>query len=182
LYAAVAVRRLLQVLPSPWSTAAAVVTVTFLIVFTFRTDALILTFAEDEDLYSQLSRLADKLPAGVPVVAHGRKFWLTPLYLTFDRLVVPMDLNSADGQRALRAWSAQRAAAHEPVYVLSEVDETAQAPEPDDVTVARLISEPSIERLPERTLVVKARFRVAKILNPELIVLPPPAYEHTDHH
>lgn len=182
LYATVAVRRLLQTLPSHWSTAAAIATVTFLVAFTVRTDALILTFAEDEGLYAQLSRLADKLPAGVPIVAHGHKFWLTPLYLAFDRLVVPMDLNSADGQRALRAWSAQRAAAHEPVYVLSEVDENVQAPDPNDVIVSRLTTEPSIGRLPEHTIIVKARFRVAKLPKPELIVLPPPAYEHTDHH
>lgn len=181
LYATVAARTLLQRVPSHWSAAAAVATVTFLVVFTGRADQLILTFAENQGLYTQLERLADKLPAGVPIVTHGRKIWLTPLYLAFDRPVIPIDLTSADGQEAWRTWSARRAAAHQPVYVLTEIDEKSQALTPDDAMLSRLITEPAISRLPERAIIIKAVFKVTKLPRPELMVLPPPAHQHTNH-
>jgi hypothetical protein len=180
LYAAFAAQSLLERLPSRWSRAAAVLLVTFLVAFTVHADRLIATFAEDQGLFNQLERLAQRLPAGVPIITYAHKSWVTPLYVAFDRQVIPLDLASADGQQAWRTWSARCAAAHQPAYLLSQIDPKAMAASPDDVTLSRSITEPSINRLPRSYLTIRATLRLAAVDEPDRIVLPPPAHQHAD--
>jgi hypothetical protein len=180
LYATIAAKALLQRLPSWWSRGAAALMVLFLVAFTVQTDRLILAFAEDRGLFDQLDHLAQRLPAGVPIIMHGHKSWVTPLYVAFDRRVIPLDLASADGQQAWKTWSARCAAAHQPVYLLSEIDEKALPVSRDDVTLSRSITEPSINRLPQKLLTIHATFRFAAVDDPQRIVLPPPAHQRAD--
>ena len=177
LYAAFAARALLERLPSRWSRAAAALLVTFLVAFTVHADRLIVTFAEDQGLFDQLERLAQRLPAGVPIIMYGHKSWVTPLYVAFDRQVIPLDLASVDGQQAWKTWSARCAAAHQPAYLLSQIDPNVMAASPDDVTLRRAITEPSINRLPRNYLTIRATFRLPAVDEPRRVVLPPPTHQ-----
>jgi hypothetical protein len=160
LYAAVAAKALLERLPSPWSLATAALALLFLVGLTAYKDRLILTFAEDRDLFKQFEQLAQRLPAGVPIIAHGHKSWLTPLYLAFDRQVIPLDLGSAPGKRAWKSWIAHCEAVRQPVHMLLEIDEREQLTAGDDVDLSRSITEPTIGRLPEQVLTIKTTFRI----------------------
>lgn len=85
----------------------------FLIGFIARSNALIYNFAEHKGQYEQMRALAAQLPEDEVVLALvGRRelrTWPTPLYLAFDRTVVPLNLSSEPGRRAFGAWVSTQA-------------------------------------------------------------------------
>ena len=173
LYAAYAAHGVLRRLSPRWAAAAAAIMSVFLVGFTVHADRLILTFAEDAGLFSQLESLAQKLPAGAPIIMHAHKSWETPLYVAFDRQVIPLDLTSAVGERTFQAWAAYRAADHQPIYILSEIEDGVQPPIPTDVTLSRVITEPTVGRLPEKVLAIRTTVRLVRTNDPHGVLLPP---------
>lgn len=85
----------------------------FLVGFTARSNALIYNFADHEGQYEQMRAFAAKLPEDEVVLALvGRRevrTWPTPLYLAFDRKVVPLNMGSESGRRAFDAWVSRQA-------------------------------------------------------------------------
>src|SRR5262249_28735728 len=121
---------------------------------------LFVVLAEDDGYFGQVGRLAALLPPDDVILARGWTEWITPLYLSFDRRVVPLNLDTGSKGRALlKAWVAQRSAERKPVYLAIEglVDLSGFQVRPlGDVMISRVFSEPTMTPLP-RTVVTKNR-------------------------
>ena len=160
LCAALAAHWLLAKLPDAASLAAALVAAVALAGFTLWADRLILTFAESGGYFAQIERLASKLPRDEVIPARGFTEWLTPLYIAFDRRVVPLNLDPGSaGRAAFQNWVARRTAQGKTVYLLVEgpLDFGGfQARKLDEVVITREFSEPTVDPLP-KTLVTKER-------------------------
>ena len=127
----------------------------FLTLFTLNAGQLIFTFAEYRGYFRQIEELARKLPTDQVVLTHGYKTWVTPLYVAFDRKVVPLDLNSDKGHNVKEEWVARQARHEEPVYTLVEVDQ--RSPNSAKVAEVQLLcsyTEPTTNPLPQRILTV----------------------------
>lgn len=139
---------------SPWSFAAGGVGLVLLAAFTVRADALILSFAEDKGYFAQLQQLAEKLPRDQVILARGFTSWITPLWVAFDRHVIPLNLDArAKGRAALDAWVARQAARHKPAYLLCEgpVDLTGfQTRQLETVLISRVHTESTTTPLPKK--------------------------------
>ncbi|MFI5364862.1 MAG: ArnT family glycosyltransferase [Candidatus Binatia bacterium] len=163
---------MLDRIPKPWSIAAAALALLFLLWFTIGANALILTFAEDKGYFAQLEQLADKLPRDELIVAHGDRAWTGPLYIAFDRKVVPLNLNHSKGAQAWKTWVAAQASQHRPVYLLIEADVSgSQADKVDEVVLSRSFSEPTVNPLPRRILTQQTRIELYKITQQSQIYL-----------
>lgn len=95
----------------------------FLLIFLIRADALLFTFAENKGLFEQLQQLAKSLPRGEIILAHdagGWAAWTTPLYVAFDRQVVPLNVHTDEGKKAFDTWVTRQVAQQKPVYFLYE--------------------------------------------------------------
>lgn len=142
-------------LPRRWSYAVSALVLVGLGVFTIRADALIVTFAEYKGYFAQVKKLAEKLPEGevlLLLASEDSGTWATPVYVAFDRKVVPLHSGS-DGSRAvLERWISTRAAQGRPVYVLSEGDLRFSAAhrQLERVTLTWARSEATMRPLPER--------------------------------
>jgi hypothetical protein len=87
-------------------------------------------FTENKGYWAQLKDLAERLPEGELVLAPGTLLdVLSPLYLSFGRRVVPLDLGSPDGKQILESWMAARANEGRPTYLLCEESPELTAPE-----------------------------------------------------
>jgi hypothetical protein len=135
----------------------------FLTLFTLNAGQLIFTFAEYGGYYRQIEELARKLPADQVVLTHGYKTWVMPLYVAFDRHVVPLDLNSDPGHNVKEAWVARQAHHQLPVYTLVEVDN--RSPNTAKVAEAQLSSsytQPTTSPLPQRIITVLRQVELYK--------------------
>lgn len=151
-------------LPLGWQYGAAAVLLLFLVGFTARADSLIVAFAEDEGLYAQLQRMAAQLPSDAPILAHGYKTWVAPLYVAFDHRIIPIDLYSASGRKVWDTWAAAQAAKHEPAYLLAEVDP--DNPQPNvaaQFTLSRVFTEPTCEPLPRKLMTEQTTIDLYKV-------------------
>lgn len=85
----------------------------FLCVFTARSNALIYNFAEHKGQYKQMQALAAKVPEDEVVLAlvgrWERRTWPAPLYLAFDRKVIPINMSTERGRRAFNVWLSKQA-------------------------------------------------------------------------
>ncbi len=174
LCATLGVRGLLAALPRPWSSAAGAAIVLFLSAFTLQADKLILTFAEDSGYFAQLEELAQRLPPGEPIVTHGHKTWVAPLYVSFDRQVIPVDLTTAGGQEAWKAWASRQASHRRLAYLLTEVGSESSAPGTEATLLTRSISAPVVSPLPQKVLTLQTKVKLYTVTDPGAIVLPPP--------
>jgi hypothetical protein len=118
--AALAARWTLDRIPAPWSRALPAAALLFLAGFTIRADSLIIAFAENRGYYRQLEEMAEKLPAGEVIPAQGFTTWLTPLYVAFDRRVVPLNLGKPEAAQAVRTWLERQQRENEPVHRIAE--------------------------------------------------------------
>jgi len=124
LFAAVGMQAVLVRLGRPWSPLVAAVTLVFLSVWTIQAGSLIFTFTEDAGYYRQLQELAEKLPADEWIVVVGHAEWVTPLYVAFDRKLVPLGV-STKSKAAMRNWLSQQGRLGHGAYLLfEERDET----------------------------------------------------------
>lgn len=104
-----------------WSTAFQVLLVLFLAAFTVRADSLILELAENRGYYARLEELSTMLPSNEPVVvpwSPSSLVWYTPLYVAFDRRVVPIRFETNEGKAAIGAWVARQLERQQPAIML----------------------------------------------------------------
>ncbi len=125
----------------------------YLCLFTVRTDALIYRFQENQGYSAQFKELADKLPSDRPIVATGQSRWWTPLYLVFDRQVIPLNVRNRQGKRALIRLIAEREQKDRPVLLLA--DRQLSLPglrvvKVDTITLSRSYTEWTPRPLPQR--------------------------------
>jgi hypothetical protein len=167
--AALGARWTIEKLPAPWSSAAAAAALLFLLAFTVHADRLILTFAENRGYYRQLEQIAEKVPAGEVVLAQGFTTWLSPLYVAFDRRVIPLNLAKPAAREALLVWLQGQQRDDRPVFLLAEQGRFGDATTgtlagfPDvryetiaEFDVARTFTESTVRPLP-REIVTKRR-------------------------
>ena len=119
LFAAAGAWRLLDALAPPWSLVVAVLVLSFLGVFLIRAGDLMFLFAEGKGVYARLRRLAEKLPRGELILANVSHELLTPLYIAFDRPVVPLKVTTDVGQEVFAQWARTRADEGKPFYFLA---------------------------------------------------------------
>ncbi len=147
--------RLLRELPPRWVSPAAQAIVIFLSVLTLRVDALILPFAENKGYFNQLRDLSKKLPKEALILANGGAEWVDPLYLSFDRRVVPTNLGTETGRNVLKSWVRQQVKRQQGAYLLHEGSFTVpglQKLRIDDAVLSRSFSEATPEPLPKRVV------------------------------
>jgi len=138
-----------------------------LAIFIARADALIVAFAEDAGYFAQLERLAARVPPDEVVLARGFTEWITPLYLTFDRRVVPLNLDpTGKGRIALRAWIERQTAQGKPTYLLLEgsTDLSGYTLRPlYEQTLTRVFTEPTIDPLPKKIVSKQRTVRLYEV-------------------
>lgn len=102
------------------STVLAIVVV-YLIFFTIKTNKLILFFSENKGSFSQFIIFAEKLSANTLILSKGgpaSHSWIAPLYMAFDRKVVPLNFDVRHGAFALYRYSANQSKEQRPAYIL----------------------------------------------------------------
>ncbi len=119
-FATIGAQWILSCLPRGWSAIVASCLLTFLLVFTVEATGLILVFSESKGYFAQLDKMAEELPRGDLILAHGSPSWVAPLYIAFERQVVHINLDSDKGRYAFNQWIARRIAENKPVYLLYE--------------------------------------------------------------
>jgi hypothetical protein len=158
---------LLAQLPERWSTAVGALVVVSLCGFTAWSNRLIAVFTENAGYYSQIHQLADKLPRDQLIVARGFTEFLTPLYIAFDRHVVPLNLDAGSKARdALYAWVAKQSSEHKPAYLLLEGQADLrglQVRQLYETVVTRTYSEPTVNPLPTKTISRQRRVRLYEV-------------------
>jgi len=149
------------VLPITAATAAA------LAAFTVWADRLILTFSESRGYFTQIQQLASKLPPDQVIVARGFTEWVTPLYVAFDRRVVPLNLDpNGKGRRAFQQWVARETAQGRTVHLVVEGSTDLrglQARLLDQVVITRVFSEPTMDPLPQQVISKQRPVRIYEI-------------------
>jgi hypothetical protein len=120
LFASIGTLKTLNLFPKKLSVIASVIILGFLAFFTIKSDKLIFTFTEQQGVFLQLKELSEKLPDDTPVIAHGNFGWIMPLYLTFQKPVILVDLNSKEGGKVFNDWISYQASKHKPVFLLYE--------------------------------------------------------------
>jgi hypothetical protein len=164
LYAAAAAREATRRLGSPWARGAEGVALIFLGMFTYRAGQLIFMFAEDSGFFVQLQELARKLPADQVVVTHGYKTWVMPLYVAFDRKVVPVDLNTEPARKAKEEWVGRQTQRQLPAYLLVEVNEGSANPlKVGEAELRRSYTQPTTDPLPRKIITMSQRMELYKV-------------------
>lgn len=160
LCAALATRWLLGKLPDTASLIAAAGAALALAGFTLWADRLFLTFAESGGYFAQVERLARKLPRDEVILARGFTEWITPLYVAFDRHVVPLNLDAGSaGRGAFQTWITQQTTQGKKTYLLVEGATDLhgiQHRKLDDFVITREFTEPTVNPLPQK-LITKQR-------------------------
>ena len=160
LCAALGVHWVLARLPDGWAQTAGALVVLYLVAFTAYADRLILTFAEDKGYFAQIERLAQLAPRDELILARGQTEWITPLYVSFGRRVVPLNLDpGSKGRAAFQTWVAGQTAQGKKVHLLLEGSADLggyQARKLNEVVITRVFTEPTVDPLPKK-LVTKQR-------------------------
>ncbi|MGH3056395.1 MAG: hypothetical protein ACRDL7_15580, partial [Gaiellaceae bacterium] len=135
--------------------------------FTLWADRLILTFAEDGGYYAQVEHLARKLPPNELILTRGFTEWVTPLYMAFDRHVVPLNLDpGAAGRAAFLKWVGKETAQGKKLYFLLEGPADLRGltmRKLDDVVITRVFTEPTINPLPTKLITKQRRIGIYEI-------------------
>lgn len=165
-FAGIGVRWILERFPVRWSVATSVLVLSFLGAFTLRADAVLFTFPEYKGYFAQLRKLAAKLPKGTPILTHGHPEWATPLFLAFDRQLIPILMNSDNARKASASLIPLQLAEHEPVYLLYEgnLDLTGlQYSKVDEVNLSYSHIEQVVNPLPRRAVEKRSLINIVRI-------------------
>lgn len=166
-YAALGTWSAVNRLPGKLSQFVSAFIVMFLFVFLVRADAPIVDFSEDKGLFLQLQRLAEKLPNNEPILVYGSfPTWTLPLYVAFERRVIPVDFSSEEKREDLRKWIADRTAKQKAMYLLSEDSlglRGLNSIQEDEVVITRIYSERVVYPLPRRVVRDQTKIRLYKI-------------------
>lgn len=117
-FAAIAGARGLDPLPQVWRDAMTAALLISLTGFNIRRGAPFWWRSEDKGTWDQLRSLAGLVPPDEPVFATGRPEWMTPLYVSFDRRIVPLNLEQDAGWELLALGVADEARRGKPAYLL----------------------------------------------------------------
>lgn len=118
LFAAVGAAAVSDRLPSRWRLGVSSVALAYLAFFTAGANRLTYNFTEHDGHFEQVRRFADTLPEREPILAFGRPVWWEPLYVAFDRVVIPIKPPEGAQMRALARWIGERSRQGKPVYLL----------------------------------------------------------------
>ena len=165
-FAGIGVRWIMERFPVRWSVATSVLVLSFLGAFTLRADAVLFTFPEYKGYFAQLRKLAAKLPKGTPILTHGHPEWATPLFLAFDRQVIPILMNSDNAKNASASLIPLQLAEHKPVYLLYEggLDLTGlQYTRVDEVNLSYSHIEQVVNPLPRRVVEKRSAINIVSI-------------------
>jgi hypothetical protein len=167
LCAALGIRALTATLPQRWAMATSAGALIYLCGFTAWAGRLILTFAEDRGYFAQVEQLARQLPTNEVILARGFTEWLTPLYISFDRKVIPLNLDrGAKGRDALNAWVSKQVAAGKPVRLLLEGPADLQGFQVrplGEFVLTRSFTEPTVDPLPKKIVTQPFRIQLVEI-------------------
>lgn len=117
-FAAVAGARGLDLVPQVWQGTATGALLVSLIGFSAWRGAPFWWRSEDVGTWAQLRSLAELVPPDDLIFATGRPEWMTPLYVAFDRRVVPLDLDQDAGWELLARGVADQIRRGKPAYLL----------------------------------------------------------------
>jgi hypothetical protein len=167
LCAALAAHWLISKVPAGASVAVAGLTAVALAGFTLWADRLILTSAESSGYFAQIEALARKLPRDELILARGFTEWITPLYVAFDRHVVPLNLDpNSPGRAAFQTWIAKQTAQGKKTYLLIEGATDLrgiQHRKLDDFVITREFTEPTVNPLPQKLVTKQRRIELYEI-------------------
>jgi hypothetical protein len=119
-FAAVACFWILGRLPEPWPVVGATVLLGCAGAFAIRAGDVLLLFAERNGVYAQIAAIASKIPGNEIILANVSPDLLTPLCISFDKKIVPVDLTSEEGQAIFDAWARSRIEVGKPAYLLQQ--------------------------------------------------------------
>ena len=122
-FAAFGIWYVMEKIPKTLSKAVSILILVILTLFTVKSDALIFNFAENRGSFQQIQQLAHHLPQDEIILSDRGVYlppWETPLYISFDRKIVPVDLNFKSGIYVAKSWFAKVTAENRPFYLLDE--------------------------------------------------------------
>lgn len=138
-----------------------------LTIFIYKADRPILFFQENKDSYLKFRKFAEKLPENELILANGLHSWITPLYLSFNRKVIPLDFSIRYGAFALYRYAADRLKMGKEVFLL--LDEPISIPgielvNTDKIVLKRKYIEDTINPLPRKVVLEEKEIKLYKIV------------------
>jgi hypothetical protein len=151
-FAAMAGARGLDQLAGAWRDWALPATLTGLMGFTVRVGAPFWRWAENHGAFEQIQSLAELVPPCDLVFAAGNPDWMTPLYVAFDRRLIPFALDTDEGWDLLARWITDQVRQGKPAYVLCEPGRffPPHARDVGRVTLSRRFLEATFHPVPHR--------------------------------
>ncbi|MCM8804333.1 MAG: glycosyltransferase family 39 protein [Candidatus Omnitrophica bacterium] len=136
-------------------------------IFIYKANGLILFFQENKDSYLQFKEFSEKLPKDELILANGLHSWITPLYLSFDRKVVPLDFSIREGAFALYRYTAKKLKTGKEVFLL--LDEHINIPgldlkHIDKIILKRKYIEDTVNPLPKKIISEEREIKIYKIM------------------
>lgn len=160
---------IISMIPRRWSVAVCALVLAFLAMFTVRATTPILTVTENSDSFSQIEHLANRLPHDALILAHGSTAWMVPLFLVFDRKIIPIDLNTRDSAATVRRWLASQPTdqTHQMhLYLLSEENIRmvgTQGQKLGELVLARSNIESTVKPLPQKIVSQQTTINIYRI-------------------
>jgi len=152
-----------------WFVVASISIFVLISTFILEANATIVTFAENHGYFIQLQQLSEKLPENKLILANGSTTWLTPLYIAFDRKVIPINLSNSKNITALNSWVLEQLNQQKPVYLLNE-DQLGrfrtigwQSSKLDEIVLSRSFIESTVKPLPKKILAEQKIISLYKI-------------------
>lgn len=118
LFAVYAVSRMLTRLPSAYAKLGYGLILLFFVSIFARTDFRLFGVTEYKGIYHQLASLAAKLPEDALILVDGPPLWVTPLYVAFNKKVIPIELTTEAGAATLSSWMDLNRTKEKPIYIL----------------------------------------------------------------
>ena len=174
-FAAVACDRGLDV-PEASRSAALVAVFVALVGFAAWKGAAFWWRSEDSGAWDQIKALAELVPLDDLVFAAGRPEWMTPLYVAFDRRIVPLDLDQDLGWELLARGVAEQIRRGKSAYLLYDkaLFFSSQPREVGRVNIFRRFLENTAQPVPSRFTDVHVTVVLAAITDS----LEPPKLHH----
>jgi hypothetical protein len=128
-------------------------------IFLFQANAFLLVRSEHNGYYEQLKRIADKIPDNELVISDDASVWATwetPLYMAFDRRIIPTDIDGGLGRSVTREWIRKQITGGKKVYLAYEGTTPLRGLEishQDNFQLSRTFAEPTVQPLPDSMLI-----------------------------
>jgi hypothetical protein len=129
----------------------------FFVVFLVKADLLQMSVQEDEGIYDQLKGLAEKLPENKTILSDNNgtwAIWETPMYIAFDRKVIPLDIDQNPGRQIAQMWLSHKNNPNDTRYLAYETSKDLgglKIKSMKEVELKMSFLEHSYDHLPEKT-------------------------------